>query len=92
MSSDCVRRRLQVRGRVQGVGFRWATQRAARRIGVAGFVRNLPDGSVEAVFEGSAAQVAEAEAFCAQGPPSARVVSLEASDEPAEGLSEFQIR
>ena len=92
MSGESVRRRLVVRGRVQGVAFRWSTQDAARRIGVAGWVRNRPDGSVEAVFEGGPAAVAEAEAFCASGPPAARVDAVEARDEAPEGLRGFEIR
>lgn len=90
--SDVVRRRVRIRGRVQGVGFRWATEEAAQRIGVAGWVRNRDDGSVEAVFEGTAACVAEAEAFCGQGPPLARVDAVETVEEPSEGLTEFGIR
>lgn len=87
-----VRRRLLIRGRVQGVGFRYATERAARRIGVTGFVRNLPDGRVEAVFEGTRAAVAEAERFCAEGPPLARVEAIEGHNEVFEGLPDFVIR
>ena len=90
--SAAVRRRLRIQGRVQGVGFRMSTAEAARRIGVAGHVRNLPDGSVEAVFEGSPEQVARAEAFCAEGPPHARVTGVDAADEPLEGLAGFAIR
>ncbi|NNL68258.1 MAG: acylphosphatase [Myxococcales bacterium] len=87
-----MRRRLRIEGRVQGVGFRWSTAEAARRIGVAGFVRNLPDGAVEAVFEGAPEQVAQAEAFCADGPPHARVQRVAGADEPPEGLADFSIR
>jgi acylphosphatase len=92
VSEEPVRRRLCIRGRVQGVGFRFATEDAARRIGVAGFVRNRPDGSVEAVFEGPPDRVALAERFCHEGPPLARVASVEVRDEPVEGLSGFGIR
>ncbi|MBW2316453.1 MAG: acylphosphatase [Deltaproteobacteria bacterium] len=90
--STRVRRHIVVRGRVQGVAFRWSTRDAAQRIGVDGWVCNQPDGSVEAVFEGEPAAVAEAEAFCAQGPPAAHVTAVESRDEPAEGLVGFEIR
>ena len=89
---SAVRRRVVVRGRVQGVAFRWSTRAEAERLGVAGWVRNRPDGSVEAVFEGPADAVARAEAFCGTGPPAARVDAVEARDEPAEGLDGFEIR
>jgi acylphosphatase len=87
-----LRRRVIVKGRVQGVWFRGATQAEARAAGVAGWVRNRPDGSVEAVFEGPPAQVARLLAFCRQGPPSARVDGVEELEEPPEGLVGFSIR
>jgi acylphosphatase len=90
--SERVRRRIRVRGRVQGVAFRWSTQAEARRLGLDGWVRNLPDGSVEAVFEGPADAVARAEAFCGVGPPAARVDGVEAHDEAPEGLAGFAVR
>ncbi|HEX2486590.1 MAG TPA: acylphosphatase [Myxococcota bacterium] len=86
-----VRRRVVVHGRVQGVFFRGATQAEARAAGVAGFVRNLPDGSVEAVFEGPAERVDELVAFCRRGPPAARVERVEVSEEPVEGLAGFRV-
>jgi acylphosphatase len=86
-----VRRRLLIHGRVQGVAFRHATREAAARAGVAGFVRNLADGRVEAVLEGAPEAVARAEAFCRRGPPAARVEAVDASDEPPEGLRGFEI-
>jgi acylphosphatase len=87
-----LRRRVIVRGRVQGVWFRGATQAEARAAGVAGWVRNRPDGSVEAVFEGSPAEVARLLAFCRRGPPSARVERVEEFEEAPEGLAGFSIR
>jgi len=74
------------------VAFRFATRAEAQRLGLSGWVRNRADGSVEAVFEGPADAVARAEAFCALGPPAARVESAEGRDEPPEGLSGFEIR
>jgi acylphosphatase len=77
-----VARRYIVSGRVQGVGFRYFAQDAAVREGVSGFVRNLPDGSVEARVEGELEAVTRVERALAQGPPGARVDHL--SVEPAE--------
>ena len=87
-----LRRRVIVKGRVQGVWFRGATQAEARASGVAGWVRNRPDGSVEAVFEGSPEQVARLLAFCRRGPPAARVEAVEELEEAPEGLVGFAIR
>lgn len=87
-----VRRRLRIRGRVQGVAFRWSTCEAAEAAGVAGWVRNRPDGSVEAVLEGNPEVVARVEAFCRSGPPAARVEAVEAVDETPEDLDGFEIR
>jgi acylphosphatase len=87
-----VRRRVVVHGRVQGVFFRGATQVEARAAGVAGWVRNLPDGTVEAVFEGPADRVDRLLAFCAHGPPAARVTRLDTFPEPPEGLTTFDLR
>jgi len=87
-----VRRHLVIHGRVQGVAFRWSTREQARRLGLDGWVRNRAEGCVEAVFEGPAEAVARAEAFCASGPPAAHVESVEARDEPPEGLAGFEVR
>jgi len=90
--SEVIRKRVRVFGHVQGVWFRGATQRNARSLGLAGWVRNRADGSVEAIFEGPPARVAAAVAFCREGPPGARVDRVEASDEEPEGLAHFDIR
>jgi len=83
--------RLVVTGRVQGVGFRWSARRAAERIGVDGWVRNLPDGSVEAHVEGSADRVAAMLAWLRQGPDGADVSGVRAEDVAPEGLTGFTI-
>ena len=70
---DALRRVVRVPGRVQGVGFRWATAQEAERLGVAGTVRNLLDGTVEADVEGAAAEVVSLVDWLGHGPPSARV-------------------
>ena len=90
--SEVVRRRVVVRGRVQGVYFRGATQDEARRRGVQGFVRNQRDGSVEAVFEGPQAAVEALLAFVRQGPRHAHVQDVEVCEELPEGLLGFEIR
>jgi acylphosphatase len=80
-------------GYVQGVSFRYATYQAARREGVNGWVRNLPDGRVEAVFEGEAAAVQRLVAWCRHGPPGADVASLEVAWPPPTGeFTGFSIR
>ena len=74
-------RRVTIRGRVQGVGYRAWVDHQARRLGLKGWVRNRRDGSVEAVFEGAEETVANMIACCRNGPPSARV------DEVAEEVA-----
>lgn len=88
-----VRRHVIVSGRVQGVFFRDTTQREARRLGVAGWVRNLDDGTVEAVFEGDSNAVESMLEFCRRGPERARVDEVAvAADQPLEGLEGFDVR
>ncbi|MGE5691941.1 MAG: acylphosphatase [Pseudomonadota bacterium] len=82
-----IRRRLLVHGVVQGVGFRASVAR--RALAVAGWARNLPDGSVEVVLEGEPDAVAAVEAFVREGPRGALVTEVEASDEQPEGLAGF---
>jgi acylphosphatase len=90
--SVLIRRRVIVHGRVQGVFFRDTTRRRAASRGVAGWVRNRPDGTVEAVFEGEPDAVEAMVAFCREGPRGAAVERVEVSEEPPEGLSSFEIR
>ncbi len=93
MTDALVRKRVLVRGRVQGVFFRGATQEEARRLGVAGWVRNCPDGSVEAVLEGPSGPVDALLGFLAHGPPAARVDDLEHAEEARlEGFEGFEVR
>jgi acylphosphatase len=87
-----IRRRVMVCGRVQGVGFRAATRSRAEARGVAGWVRNRPDGSVEAAFEGDPEAVEAMVGFCREGPRLARVERLEVCEEPPEGLHRFEFR
>ena len=68
------RAHLVIKGRVQGVFYRASTQETAINLGLKGWVRNLPDGNVEAVFEGAAEKVKEAVALCYKGPPGSNVL------------------
>jgi acylphosphatase len=73
-------KRLLITGRVQGVGFRFYMERKARELGLAGWVRNCRDGSVEAVIQGSAGAVDAMIAWARQGPPSAVVADVRVTD------------
>ena len=86
--------RVVVRGRVQGVGFRFFTQRQASRLGVRGWVRNRADGSVEAQLEGDAPAVDALLASLRKGPSHASVSHLELreSESESEALDAFEIR
>ncbi len=87
-----VRAHVIIRGFVQGVAFRYYTWRLARSLGVKGWVRNNPDGTVEAVFEGDEDAVREMLKFCHEGPPSARVDSVDVNYEPYRGeFDDFSI-
>jgi acylphosphatase len=85
------RRHVVVYGFVQGVGFRFAVERWARGRRVAGWVRNRPDGAVEAVFEGEAEDVEALVDFCRRGPRGAEVERVEVEEESAEGLVGFGV-
>ena len=87
-----MRRRVISSGRVQGVFFRDTIRNAAEREGLAGWVRNNSDGSVEAVFEGDPAAVERLVALARQGPPGARVDEVHVVEEPGQGLAGFRIR
>ena len=87
-----VRRRVTIHGSVQGVGFRISVARRAEQRGVAGWVRNRPDGAVEAVLEGERNAVESLVAFCREGPRGAAVTDAEVADERPEALSGFYVR
>jgi acylphosphatase len=86
-----VRYRVLVSGRVQGVFFRDTTRRLAEQHGVAGWVRNLPDGRVEAVFEGPPEDVERLVEWSRHGPRHAAVDHIEVQPEQPEGLDTFRI-
>jgi len=85
-------RRFLVRGRVQGVGFRWFVEREAHILGVAGWVRNNADGSVEVLAMGSSEQLSELRSRLRSGPRAARVDDVEEQEsKPVAGLTTFRI-
>ena len=86
------RRRVIVHGFVQGVFFRDTLRRRAQSAGVAGWARNNPDGTVEAVFEGAEDDVERLVTFCHEGPRGAQVDRVDVSEETPEGHSGFYVR
>lgn len=84
--------RVLISGRVQGVFYRASTQEAARTKKVNGWVRNLPDGRVEALFEGTAEAVEAMIQWCHHGPPASRVTKVEVDDREAQDLQGFEIQ
>ena len=84
--------RVLIRGRVQGVFFRAETRARAESLGLSGAVRNLPDGAVEAVFEGDPARVESMVEWCRRGPEGASVEDVEVSSEEATGERGFDVR
>ena len=83
---------VTVRGDVQGVGYRYTMRMVAREAGVAGWVRNRPDGSVEAEVEGMPGQVDEVLAWMADGPPGSLVESATVTDAAPTGERGFEVR
>jgi acylphosphatase len=91
--SGWVHAHLFISGRVQGVNFRTHTRRTAQQLGLTGWVRNLWDGRVEAVFEGPEDAVAKAVSWCHSGPALADVGSVDVTYEPASGdFTSFRVR
>ncbi|MFZ4584865.1 MAG: acylphosphatase [Acidimicrobiia bacterium] len=86
------RRHVYVSGAVQGVWFRDACSKLAQSFGVTGWVRNLDDGRVEAVFEGSDRMVEAMVGWCHEGPPRAKVQRVDSQIEEPEGLEGFEVR
>ena len=84
--------RLEIRGAVQGVGYRWSMVAQARRLGVGGWVRNRPDGSVEAVVAGPRLAVDRLVAWCRSGPPGAVVSAVTVTAADGRFMSFEQLR
>ena len=92
-NSDLERAHVRVSGQVQGVFFRDSTRKKAEELGLAGWVRNLPDGQVEAVFEGPSREVREMVRWCEEGPQHASVENVDTDFESAGGdLEGFEVR
>ncbi len=92
MQKERVRAHILISGRVQGVFFRGATEEEANNRNLTGWVRNLPSGKVEAVFEGDKKAIEEVIQWCHQGPPTAHVTSVEVQWEPYHGdFADFRV-
>jgi acylphosphatase len=89
---EMIRRRVVVRGRVQGVGYRWSCKSRADQLGLAGWVRNRFDGGVELEAEGDERAVDGLEDWCRRGPGPARVTGIDVVDIEPRGDSQFTIR
>jgi acylphosphatase len=87
-----IRRRVTVSGRVQGVFFRETARRRAESARLSGWVRNNPDGSVEAVFEGEPKAVERLVDWCREGPRGARVEWVDVASEEPQGIDGFAVR
>ncbi len=85
------RAHVKIYGRVQGVFFRANTKEMAEKLGIKGWVRNMPDGSVEAVFEGENEAVEQIIEWCHHGPPMARVEKVDVKYEEPKGEKDFKI-
>jgi acylphosphatase len=86
-----IRAHVFISGKVQGVGYRASAWDAATLLKLNGWIRNLRDGRVEAIFEGSEEQVQEMLRWCHKGPPGARVDAIDVRYEAAEGIKGFQV-
>ena len=92
-NSDLEHAHVRVSGQVQGVFFRDSTRQKAEELGLAGWVKNLPDGQVEAVFEGPSQVVREMVRWCEEGPQHASVENVDTDFESAGGdLEGFEVR
>ena len=92
MAADVQTRKFFVRGRVQGVGFRWFVEREAKTLGISGWVRNNSDGSVEVLASGTQEQLSGLRSRLQQGPRASRVDNVEEAEaKPVAGLNTFRI-
>jgi DNA ligase D-like protein (predicted 3'-phosphoesterase) len=92
MTPDQRALRVTIHGQVQGIGFRDATTRHAQQLGVLGWVRNSPDGTVQAHIEGPPAAVDELLAFLRAGPPQAQITTVDTEPTAPEGHEQFAVR
>ncbi|MEL6162813.1 MAG: acylphosphatase [Cyanobacteria bacterium J06641_2] len=86
-----IRAHTFISGKVQGVGYRYSTMNEAKKLGLKGWVRNLPDSRVEALFEGESEVVEEMIRWCHRGPTAAVVKDVQVEYSEAEGLQGFEI-
>jgi acylphosphatase len=91
VATDARTVRVRIQGLVQGVGYRYWTERVASEAGLSGWVRNRRDGSVEAVFSGPSDDVAEMIERCRSGPSAARVASVAVNEEAAVPKPGFEV-
>jgi acylphosphatase len=89
---EMIRAHLLIAGKVQGVGYRYHTEQVAKNAGLKGWVRNLQDGRVEAVFEGDRLVVESMIRWCHQGAPAAIVTEVKVAYEPPGNLIDFRTR
>ena len=80
---------ITIKGRVQGIGFRYNARRQALALGLDGFVKNMPDGSVYLEIEGNPAELDEFVSWCQEGPSGARILEVNVSNSNLEGLTGF---
>ncbi len=92
MAGDLKAAHVLASGRVQGVFYRASAADRARTLGLSGWVRNLPDGRVEALFEGREAVILKMIDWCRLGPPAAQVSGVDVTWKEAEGLRSFEVR
>lgn len=92
MTAECVRARVHIIGRVQGVGYRRNTEEQATKLGINGWVRNLDDGRVKAVFEGDRETVEEMIEWCHTGSPRANVDDVQVKYEDPRRADGFRVR
>ena len=91
MSDDCIHMNIRISGSVQGVGFRYAAMHTALRMGITGYVRNLPVGDVYIEAEGSRKNLKEFISWCNEGPPHAWVKCVEIHEDEWQDFTEFRI-
>ena len=83
---------ITIQGKVQGVWYRASAQLAARQLGLVGFVKNLPDGSVYAAAEGTENALLDFVAWCHRGPELAKVADVQVTEGPVQGFADFGIQ
>ena len=83
---------IKIKGRVQGVGFRYSAMHAANQYGIKGYIRNMPDGSVYAEAEGNELQLQDFINWCNEGPPRSKIIHVSSIEGIVKPFTEFEIR